>query len=114
MCIYLELKNINIERYFDKYKCEFNIKHQSFNLKDYENLELNILKKIENKNLSFKLSLKQQFESGLIKFYSNNSPVYSKELKNGIFMLKISGIWSSKNEYGITYKFIPIKFNHPF
>lgn len=111
LCLLLDLKNFYVEKYFDKYKCIFDIKEQSFCKTDFENIEINILKKINEKNLKMKLNLSEQIETGLIKYFSINSNIISKKVEWGKFMIKISGIWTSKNEYGTTYKFFPLKFS---
>ena len=115
LCLELNIKNFTIDKYFDKYKCIFNINEQDIDIKKLQNIEKDILQKLNN-NFSPKFTLCSQLESGLIKFFNNENKtaILKKTINNGIFMLKISGIWLTKLEYGITYKFVPIKFNHQF
>ena len=73
-------------------------------------IENNILSFYKNstvtqKNESF--ILQNQLFSGNIKVYkdSNNSNFHNN-FKNKQFILKISGIWENRTEFGITYKII--------
>jgi len=47
-------------------------------------------------------SLKQQLQNGYIKYYTS---IRSNKM-NSLFYIKISGIWETTNEIGITYKII--------
>ena len=55
---------------------------------------------IQNKTIIF--NLKNQLQSGCIKYYKEHD-CYSK---TGSFYIKISGIWETYNEIGITFKLI--------
>ena len=106
-CLYLSfnIKNFKIDSYFNKYKCSFN--------KD-ENLEIiEFLKKIEKNimnNSTFEQSqplyrISEQLEQGYIKIFSNNN-INIPDKDDGIdFILKISGIWTEKETYGLTFRF---------
>ncbi len=99
------IKNFKIDSYFNKYKCSFN--------KD-ENLEIiEFLKKIEKNimnNSTFEQSqplyrISEQLEQGYIKIFSNNN-INIPDKDDGIdFILKISGIWTEKETYGLTFRF---------
>lgn len=102
--IYLKIKFYfsHIERYFNKYKCNYDIEKNIILLKQIEMIEESILNRtnINDKNPVYKI--KDQLKLGNIKLFTDNS----ERLNNGNFILKISGIWENMNEYGITYKFI--------
>lgn len=55
---------------------------------------------IQNKTIIF--NLKNQLQSGCIKYYKEHDCYY----KTGSFYIKISGIWETYNEIGITFKLI--------
>jgi hypothetical protein len=89
-----------IEKYYNKFKC--NIDNNRF--RDIINniclIETNILKKhsINNKQPVYKIT--EQFKMGTIKIFSYAEPT------NNSFSLKISGVWETDTEYGLTYQFI--------
>ena len=101
----ITLKCVEIEKYYLKYKLSFNIKDNTAVVNKIKEIEKNILDKISipNKNKSYELL--NQLNKENIKIVGN----YKKEYKKNITLqLKLSGIWDNGNEYGITYKFIPI------
>ena len=76
-------------------------------IKELSNLETNIInyyKYFYNVNKENSMVLKKQLQSGFFKLYRQQT----NEKKNGNvkFVLKISGIWETKNEIGITFKLL--------
>lgn len=99
----IPLHNVNVEKYFSKYKCSFNIEtHRTF-IENIRKIEESIIKKsnISNKTPQFKLY--EQVKNGNIKIFSDTI-----EKTNNLFILKISGIWETDQFYGVTYKFIKV------
>jgi len=70
-------------------------------------IEENLLKSVNIKNKIPQFKIYEQLKNGNIKIFSENI----EKINNGLFMLKISGIWETEFHYGITYKFA--KINHP-
>ena len=109
--IKFNLKNINIEKYFNKIKCNF--ENNSINntiissVKSIEKMILNKFRNLENKNISCRIY--EQLQNGYIKLYAQDNIRYGLH-KNISFLLKVSGIWVSNqtNEYGITFRFFII------
>jgi hypothetical protein len=103
--LYIYFHNITIEKYFNKYRCTYDINNNVSLIKCLQQLEENILKKINilNKRPTYKIF--EMINNGNIKFFSENID----KIDNG-FLLKISGIWEDEFNYGVTYKFTPI--NH--
>ncbi len=107
--IHFILKNISIEKYFNKVKCCFaNSLQNNSIIQNLLNIEKNTLKKISHDMPYFKpvYRMQEQLQNHFIKIYNEN------HIKLGnhneiIFMLKISGIWSSEQSktYGITFRF---------
>jgi len=98
----------NTEKYFNKFKCTYNIEDNKQIINNLVSIENNILQKycyIENKIVKHKIY--DQLYSGSIKLFKENS---LSTICN-VFILKISGIWETDTEYGLTYKFIDIT-NH--
>lgn len=107
--IYLLVRfnDINIEKYYNKYKCIFNINAHREIIESIKIVEDNLLKKINIKYKSPQNKIYDQLKNGNIKIFSDsNFKPYSN-----IFLLKISGIWETETQYGVTYKFS--KINHP-
>jgi hypothetical protein len=103
--IYLlvKLNDFTTEKYYNKYKCNFNIHSHSDLINSLKNIEENILKKmgIEDKTPQFKVY--EQLKTGSIKIFGE---AITKQ--NNLFILKISGVWETPQNYGLTYKFIKI------
>jgi hypothetical protein len=67
-------------------------------------IEFNLLQKagcvIKNKTPQYKIQ--EQFKNSHIKIVSENMPTTTSATT---FLLKISGIWETETQYGVTYKF---------
>ena len=101
--IYLLLvfNDIICEKYYNKYKCSFNVNVHADTIESLKKIEENILKKytIQNKIPQFKIY--EQLSNGNIKIFNDFG-----NKTNESFILKISGIWETTKNYGLTYKFI--------
>ena len=103
-----DLKNVTIDKYFNKIKCQFektNTNNQNISsIKAIEKMILNKFNNIRNKTLTSRI--KEQLKNGYIKLYGDDKISYGKH-KNINFLLKISGIWVSNqtNEFGLTFRF---------
>ena len=76
------------------------MKHNNDTIHKIINIEKELLHKA---NLPKKKNylLKQQLESGAIKIFTDNYTNIKQHI-----ILKISGIWESDHDYGITHKFM--------
>ena len=94
---------ISIEKYYNKYKCNFDLNYHRETIEKIRQIEENLLKKvnIRNKNPQFKIT--EQLRNGNLKIFTDN---VEKINNNCSFLLKISGIWETESSYGVTYKFI--------
>jgi hypothetical protein len=107
--IYLDIpfNEIFFEKYYNKYKCSFNMNHNNNKeiIEKIKNIEEKILKKyvVVTKNPTFKIF--EQLRNGNIKIFCDSIPK-----NNSTLILKISGIWETSTNFGLTYKFII--FNH--
>jgi len=108
--LFFEIKNLKCEKLFNnKYKYFFNIHENNEIIYFIKNMEYKIISQFSchpfHIHKNSKLNLTEQFNKGEIKIFKNeNNNIYS------FFILKISGIWSSNDSYGLTYKILPI--NH--
>jgi hypothetical protein len=105
--LFVSLNDISIEKYYNKYKCTFNIGNHKDLIDNIKNIEETLLKKVNIKNKIPQYKIYEQIRNGNIKIFSDNID----KLTNNLFMLKISGIWETDLHYGVTYKFSNI--NHP-
>jgi len=103
-----EIKNLKCEKLFNnKYKYVFNI-HENYEIIQFiKIMEYNIISQFSCHSFHIhkhsQLKLTEQFNKGEIKIFKNEiNNIYS------VFILKISGIWSSNDSYGLTYKILPI------
>lgn len=102
-CIYIHitLHDHTITKYFNKYKCDFDINLHKNEILKIKNIEDELLKKVNiiNKTPQFKIA--EKLMNGNIKIFADNIDRISNT-----FLLKISGIWETEHHYGVTYKFI--------
>jgi hypothetical protein len=103
----IRLNDIIVEKYYNKYKCIFNVNNHKDVIEGVKTIEDNLLKKINVKNKFAQNKIYEQLKNGNIKIFSDVNP---KTYMN-TFLLKISGIWETETQYGVTYKFS--KINHP-
>jgi len=99
--IFFTFKNLTVKKFYNKWKCIFS---DPINKTALMTLEKNILDKL-------KMSMKTPVSSITHQVHNNMFKIFSDRMVSGIFtnytvVLRISGIWESETEYGITYKFV--------
>jgi hypothetical protein len=105
-----ELNNLSFEN--DKIKFDRTTLNNSVfsKLIELEDHILNLI--VDSKNKLYKV--KEIYENQFFKFSLSddneniNSYNYLKHLNNRTFIIKISGIWESKDSIGLTFKFIKV------
>ena len=100
-------QDIIFEKYYNKYKCFFNIQTHKKLIEQIQHIESNLLKKSNIKNKIPQYKIYEQLKNGNIKIFSE---ILEKSNNDNMFMLKISGIWETDYQYGITYKFSKINY----
>jgi hypothetical protein len=95
----ITLNNITCEKYYNKYRCCFNPNNHKDIIDNIKKIEENILSKYDNKKMP-QLRISEQLKNGNIKLFNLISSTDSS------FIVKISGIWETQYNYGLTYKFI--------
>ena len=99
----LNLTGVSFDKNYIKYKCCFNSNENNVTIQKITIIEKKILSKLNiNKKQVFNIS--DQLCSGNIKVFSDDYNTCNKDIA-----LKISGIWETEKEYGITYKFMFLK-----
>ena len=97
----ISLNDITCDKYYNKYKCNFNVQNNKETIDSLKNIEENILSKIEINKVPQR-KIYEQLKNGNIKLFNEVNKNVSS------FILKISGVWETQFNYGLTYKFIKI------
>lgn len=100
--LFLKLNDVVYEKYYNKFKCSFNLITQTRLIDNIKHIEEDLLRKVNIQNKIPQFKIFEQLKNGNIKLFMENA----ENLTNGDFMLKISGIWETDTNYGLTYKFI--------
>jgi hypothetical protein len=99
----ISINQLTIEKYFNKYKCSFDIGAHTNLIQRIKIIEENILRKINILGKSPQYKIYEQISNGNIKIFSDNIDNITNN-----FLLKIAGIWETEYHYGLTYKFIKL------
>lgn len=102
--LFVQLQDLSIEKFYNKYKCSFNLSNNKNIIEKIQQIEENILKNINIKNKIIQKVLGEQLRVGNIKIFSENIDMTN----NYLFVLKISGIWETDTHIGLTFKFSKI------
>jgi len=103
--LYIPFHEITVEKYYNKYKCNFAVHEHRDIIENIKTIEENILKKVNIKNKTPMMKIYEQLKNGNIKIFTNE--LFFKT-NNSAFTLKISGVWETDLYYGVTYKFFKI------
>jgi hypothetical protein len=99
----ININHITIEKYYNKYKCIFDVNLYKDLIDKLYTIEDNIIKKINIKGKIPQYKINEQLKNGSIKIFSDNIDKITNK-----FLLKIAGIWETDMYYGLTYKFIKL------
>jgi len=99
----ITFNDISCEKYYTKYKCNFNVVLNKDIINNIKVIEEDLLKKCELKDKIPQFKINEHLKNGNLKIFTDigNITVCS-------FILKISGIWETQYNYGLTYKFMKI------
>jgi len=97
----ISLNEITCEKYYNKYRCNFNPSNHKDIIDNIKIIEENILKKIDIKKTP-QLKISEQLRNGNIKLFN------MIDQQDSSFIVKISGVWETQYNYGLTYKFIKV------
>lgn len=90
---------------FKKFRFSYNLDTNREMLNKIFNIERIILDNY-NCNKKKKFNLYDYLSNGFIKIYNQDNDNYNVRKTKLGFILKISGVWESNDEYGITYKLL--------
>lgn len=99
----ISINQLTIEKYFNKYKCAFDIGVHANLIQRIKIIEENILRKINILGKAPQYKIYEQISNGNIKIFSDNIDNITNN-----FLLKIAGVWETEYHYGLTYKFIKL------
>ena len=71
--LFIPLNDITTEKYYNKYKCSFNVNTHLELIESIKSIEENILKIVNIKNKIPQFKVSSQLKNGNIKFFSNKS-----------------------------------------
>ena len=101
--ILIKLNDIVCDKYYNKYKCNFDVNSHNDIINNLKNIEESILKKIDINDKLPQYKIYEQLKNGNIKLFNDIGTKSSSS-----FILKISGIWETITNYGLTYKFVKV------
>jgi hypothetical protein len=99
----ININHLTIEKYYNKFKCCFDVVFYKELIDRLQIIEDNIIKKINIRGKIPQYKIYEQLKNGNIKIFSENI-----DKINNLFLLKIAGIWETDMYYGLTYKFIKL------
>ena len=110
----INMKIIQSEKYFNKYKYTFNTAININEIHKIIKIERDMLTRVNILGKFPVYRISEQIQSGSIKlfgleFANNEFDIKTNEehsLPENRFIIKLSGLWENETEYGITYKFI--------
>jgi hypothetical protein len=102
--IAFSLKNVKIERYFNKIKCTFDkVKNRKI-IAFIKNVEQKLLEIAPPQIKIPTYRIEEQLNQNYIKIFSENK-IDPINLDSANILLKVSGIWTDESNYGTTFRF---------
>ena len=99
--INININYLSIDKYYNKYKCSFDINQYRDLIDKLRIIEEGLIKKIGIIGKIPQYKIYEQLKNGNIKVFSD-----TLDKIGHTFLLKIAGIWETETEYGLTYKFL--------
>ena len=101
--IIVNINHLSIDKYYNKFRCFFDINQYKDTIDKIRTIEECILKKVNIHGKIVQYKIYEQLKNGHIKIFSERM-----DKINNTFLLKIAGIWETEREFGLTYKFINV------
>jgi hypothetical protein len=102
VCVAAFLPTLSRERYFNKVKCGLDRSVTGKVVAELCQLEVAILSRYEPPGKSPVYRIADQLGSGFIKLFTDAPPADLSDM----YILKLSGIWETEGQYGLTHKFM--------
>ena len=106
------LKDVKFEKYFNKCKIIFNRHSNTDIVKKLNKIENDLLSSLNIEKRKKKFLIKEQVDNHFLKIIHDkglNRDKVNKSMSNCRFIIKISGLWESKLEYGLTFRCIKVE-----
>ena len=96
-----------VEQYFNKYKCTIDVHRSDTAIKELSRLEDAVLRQSGVINKTPVRRIANQLRLGSFKLFSDDHG-RSGCSRQSIYVLKMSGVWETAEQYGVTHKFMEI------
>ncbi len=106
--LHFDLEDTYLESYFNKIKCTFDKSKNSNIIEFIKKIERDILGIAPSEGKVAVYRIDEQLSQGFIKIFSDEE-CKKVHVTNLQILLKISGVWTDSETYGITFRFF---FNH--
>jgi hypothetical protein len=100
----LHIRTFNVEKYFNKYKCSYDVNTNREEIAKVAAIERQVLQRLGLNKKRANYRITEQLNSGNIKLFTDNINIKIPDE----YILKISGIWETETDFGLTYKFMDI------
>ena len=97
-----------VEQYFNKYRCIVDVDKSAAGIKELVALERLVLVQASIQDRKPVHKIADQLRMGTFKLFSDETET-PKGGRKCIYILKMSGIWVTDSEYGVTYKFMELR-----
>lgn len=100
----VEFNDVECNKFYQKHKLSFDIESHDNIIQKIVNIEKTMLSQIEHsmKDKTPQYKITEQVSNGCIKLHLTEPLVDKKKVT---LLFKISGIWETEQNYGLTYKF---------
>ena len=105
--IIAKLYPLRIEQYFNKYKCTLDVAKSAREVQTISSLEQMVLDQAGVKGKTPVKRITEQLQQGHFKLFSEPMRTRSKR-SPPTFVLKMSGVWGTAEEFGVTHKFMEV------
>lgn len=95
--------------HLNKFKCTFNTTIHKDIIHQIKMIEDSILSKVNIINKTKLYKIHEQLCTGNVKLFTDATHPPQQTTNCSSFILKISGVWETKYQFGLTFKFLPIK-----
>ena len=97
-----------VEQYFNKYKCIIDVDKSASGISELVELERLVLEQSGVRDKTPVYRIADQLRQGAFKLFSDN-PEADCDRRKCVYVLKMSGVWETDVEYGVTYKFMEVR-----
>jgi hypothetical protein len=102
------LHTARVERYFNKYKCTIDTARSARDIAILGHLEQQVLEQAGIRGKTAVKRISDQLRQGSFKLFSEN-PHDGRTRQPSVYILKMSGVWETEHEYGVTHKFMEVR-----